>query len=336
LTRGEIPLDATTSDATTSIVSPKAAGMRADRGISLLCPELSRRQVQKLCERGRVLAEGRPLSKSDLLRLGDRITVQIDSRPFATPNPAGLLLVRFESRQWVILAKPAGQPTAPKDSTEIGALANALLARYPELARIGHDAREPGLLHRLDNGTSGLVVAARTAEGFLAASSALSQGKWLKRYLALVGATDLPAAGIIGGQLAQDRRHPERVRLVDEVTLTPTGAEAVWDANGTYELVKGQRHQTRFLVRRRLATVTLVEVAIGAAFRHQIRAHFAAAAWPLVNDEVYGARAEPRLPAQRHALHAARVAWSGTDDLEGFDVEETPPDDLMDLVVDAP
>ena len=193
-----------------TVVSPNAAGMRADSGISRLCPELSRRQIQGLCERGRVFAEGRRLAKSDRLRLGDQITVLVDSRPIATANPAGQLLVRFESRQWVIVAKPAGRPTAPKDSTEIDTLANALVAKYPELARIGHRALEPGLLHRLDNGTSGLVVAARTAEGFHAASNALSRGKWLKRYLAVVEGTGLPPAGVLEGQLAADRRHRGR------------------------------------------------------------------------------------------------------------------------------
>jgi 23S rRNA pseudouridine1911/1915/1917 synthase len=331
-----MPRDATTSEATTTVVVAKAAGLRADRGVSILCPRLSRRQVQKLCKLGRILAEGRPLGKSDLLRQGDRITVLGDSRALATPNSTGHLLVRFESEHWVVVAKPAGQPTAPKDSADVGALANALVAKYPELAAIGHHALEPGLLHRLDNGTSGLVVAARTVDGFRAASSALSQGKWVKRYLAVVEGSDLPPAGILEGQLAANRRCPERARLVENVTMTPAQADAIWDANDTHRLVRGRRHQTRFAVRRRLTAVTIVEVAVGAAFRHQIRVHFAAAGWPLVNDELYGGRAEPRLPGQRHALHAARVAWSGTDSIEGFDVEEPPPQDLLILGVDPP
>lgn len=283
---------------------------------------------------GHVLVARRPLKKSALLQLGDRITVLVEAPPKASPNSQTRLMVRLESSHWVIVSKPAGQPTAPRNTSELDALANALVAAYPEMANVGHHALEPGLLHRLDNGTSGLLVAARRADAFEAASEALKQGGWTKHYLALVHGSDLPPAGTIVGHLQADRRRPRRVIPTRGVAVTPLPAESIWnsDLEASNRRAPAAPHRTRFLVLRTLGNVAFVEVAVGAAFRHQIRAHFSAAGWPLLNDEVYAAGAESGLPPGRHALHAARVAWSGGGAFPGFDVEEPLPDDLAELL----
>lgn len=313
------------------VIGPDQAEQRTDRAIANCRPELSRRMVQTLCESGRVLLRGRPLRKSDPLNAGDCVTVLLDVPREASPDPDTPLTIRFESSDWVVLAKPPGQPTAPRDADERGTLANALLARFPDLKHIGHRPLEPGLLHRLDNGTSGLLVAARTPEAFSSASSALARGEWTKRYLALVHATDLPESGVIRGHLVSSRRNPRRVELEAAASIAVHDLERCPSEWATVERASHcgtKAHETHFSVKLRLGPITYVEIAVSAAFRHQIRAHFSLAGWPLVNDEIYGAVADPRLAPGRHALHAARVAWAGTAGLAGFDVFEPLPADL--------
>jgi 23S rRNA pseudouridine1911/1915/1917 synthase len=314
------------------VIASTVSADRADKILSAAHPELSRRIVQKLCERGRVSVAGHRLAKSDLLRPGDSVRIELDPARVASPNPDLALVIRFESPQWLVVAKPALQPSAPKNAADRGTLANALLARFPELAEIGHSPLEPGLLHRLDNGTSGLLVAARNQSAFDAAAAALASGSWVKQYLALVQqAENLPQAGCIQGRLAASRRSPHRVVLDRESSL-----QMVRDADDTRALDlpkpsqrEGSRtHATHFRIKSRLATATLVEVTVSAAFRHQIRAHFALVGCPLLNDEVYGAARDRRLAPGRHALHAARVAWAGASGLLGFDVFEPLPEDL--------
>jgi 23S rRNA pseudouridine1911/1915/1917 synthase len=268
------------------------------------------------------------------LQAGDVITVLVRPMVAATANPNLALDVRFESRDWVVVAKPAGQPSAPRSSTDLDTLANALVARYPELATVGHRALEPGLLHRLDNGTSGLLVAARHTAAFAAASQALKLGQWSKRYLALVQGNDLPTSATIRGRLVSDRHKPERVNVPDGVTITALEPSA-YDAGDPIPLKEqalGAPHETRFIRLGCEGEFTYVEVAVSAAFRHQIRAHFAALGWPLLNDTIYGANVEPSLAPLRHALHAARVAWVGSEPFPGFDVAEPVATDLAALL----
>lgn len=319
------------------MIGAAACTQRADKALAEAHPRLSRRTVQMLCERGRVWLDNRRLKKSDTLRAGDRVTVMLDAPRIASPAPALPLAVRFESGDWLVLAKPAGQPSAPQNGDERCALANSLVAHYPEVAAVGYNPLEPGLLHRLDNGTSGLLVAARNQAAFEVAAEALRNGCWNKRYLAIVCATDLPGSGCIRGRLVANRRCSSRVQLdtgssfeITREASRPPNSDPIRSPTG-----KSATHETHFWVNRRLAGATLVEVSVSAAFRHQIRAHFARAGWPLLNDEVYGAPRDPRLAVGRHALHAARVAWAGTCGFAGFDVFEPLPLDLASCL-DAP
>ncbi|HMA96783.1 MAG TPA: RluA family pseudouridine synthase [Polyangiaceae bacterium] len=321
------------------LITQEHAGKRADRALSDMSGSLSRRTMQNLCERGRVTCRGRVVGKAELVRGGDEFLILLDPERRAVEDFELELAVRYESRDWVVVSKPALQPTAPTNGLELNTLANALVARYPELAHVGHHPLEPGLLHRLDNGTSGLVVAARSRTAFDAATRALKRGLWTKSYLALVQATQLPRSGTIVGKLRADRRHRRRVELAERLELIP---ESPWQGptrgrQGCAALehdgsADSSRHTTRFRVVSEFEETTYVEVTVGAAFRHQIRAHFAFAGWPLVNDELYGARRDLHLEHLRHALHAARVAWPGCDDVEGFDVCEPLSEDLARLL----
>jgi len=272
-----------------------------------------------------VRLRGRPAKKSDLVLEGDELVVELGPTRAATPRASALAL-RFVSDDWVVAAKPAGLPTAPRNSEDTDTLANALVEAFPEMAAIGHRALEPGLLHRLDNGTSGLIVAARTERAFVRGTRALKACEWNKSYLALITNSTLPDCGILRGRLEAWPGHSKRVRGSSSISLSETTSNAVAEAGAS-------PFETRYLTEMHLTRgLRLVRVFVGPAFRHQIRAHFAEVGAPLLNDEIYGAPREPRLGEGRHALHAARVAWGGDPDLPGFNVTEPLAADLLTLV----
>ncbi len=145
---------------------------------------------------------GRRASKGDAAAAGEVLEVDVEpteASGAATPDPAAPLDVVLERDDLVVVNKPAGVPTAPLHPGERGTVANALVARYPEMAGIGFSPREPGLCHRLDTDTSGLVLAARTATAFAALGAGLKEGRLDKRYLLICQIGDLPGDGLDRG-----------------------------------------------------------------------------------------------------------------------------------------
>jgi len=180
-------------------------GARLDKAVAQLVPELSRARVRRAIELGVVRVNGRRLPKGGVVSRGDVVRIDVASvadTP-AAPTPDAPLNVLLETPQVVVVDKPPGQPTAPLRPGEKGTLVNALLGRYPELVPkdaesfIGHSAREPGVIHRLDTETSGAVVVARTAEAFETLKSALKEGRLDKRYLLVCASEGLPDEGTI-------------------------------------------------------------------------------------------------------------------------------------------
>lgn len=149
------------------------------------------------------------------MRAGQVIEIELPAQATLLPQPEIALDVLLERPDLVVVRKPAGMPTVPLDPAERGSLAAALIGRYPEMAKVGHRPREPGLIHRLDTNTSGLVVAARTGSSFDRLVAALREGRLEKRYLAVVAESGLPDQGVIDGPLGPDPHNRARVR-VDE------------------------------------------------------------------------------------------------------------------------
>jgi 23S rRNA pseudouridine1911/1915/1917 synthase len=293
------------------VVAPGDAGQRLDRLVALH-GGVGRRRARELCEKGHVTVDGRRGRPADPVPSGTAIELEIPGDR-AEPDPLAPLHVRLETGSIVVAHKPAGMPTAPLRPGELGTLANALVARYPEMAAVGQRPREPGLVHRLDTQTSGLLVAGRTADAFLRLSDALRKGALEKRYLAIVTRLDLPAEGTIDAALAPDPRRRGRVRAV------PFGT-------GEY----ARRSLTHYRVLERREALVLVELSMRRGFRHQVRAHLADLGAPLVGDALYGGRPWPEFP-ERHALHASYVAWAGDGTLDGFEVEADMPADMREL-----
>jgi 23S rRNA pseudouridine1911/1915/1917 synthase len=281
-------------------------GERLDRVVARHV-KLGRRKLAELFQRGAVRVGGRVVKKGLVARKGEEVMVRL--APLIVPEPALPLDVRLETKDVVVVDKPAGQPTAPARDGDAGTLAGALLARYPEMAGVGYRAREPGLLHRLDTGTSGLVVAARSARVFTVLRSGLGEGRIEKRYLAVVLASGMPESGVIAARLEPDPSDGRRVVVTGE----PGDA--------------GAAHVTHYKTLRVEGQWALLEVLARHAYRHQVRVHLASLGNPIAGDALYGGPPAP-LSSGRHALHASYVAWAGEADVPAFAVDCPPPADF--------
>jgi 23S rRNA pseudouridine1911/1915/1917 synthase len=183
------------------------------------------------------------------------------------------------------------------------------------MAGVGYRAREPGLVHRLDTQTSGLLLCARTKTAVSTLRDALSQSAVQKLYLALCEDRGLPDRGSIERPLGHDQRRPERVEVLDAL---PAGRYA-------------RPARTGFRVLRRERGLLLVELEAPRAMRHQIRAHLASVGHAILGDVIYGSGLHPALGG-RHALHASYIAWAGDGTLPSCAVRCELPDELERLL----
>ncbi len=268
-----------------------AAAGRLDKAVLARAPGSTRALVAACFAAGGVRADGRPAAKSDRPAPGARIEVsglaETNDRAPA-PEPDAPLAVVFEDAALVAFDKPAGQPCQPVRPLERGTLAGAALARYPELAAVGGDPATPGLLHRLDAGTSGLVVAARTQAAFDAVRAQIAAHEAVKTYLALVeGAVD--RAGGVSGHLAHADSFRGRMRCVSGGAL-PRGERPMFA-------------ETFYRPLRRAGAFTLLEATIRTGVTHQIRCQLASIGHPVAGDALYGARPLPG-GEPGHRLHS--------------------------------
>jgi 23S rRNA pseudouridine1911/1915/1917 synthase len=276
----------------TLTVAPELAGERLDRLLARELEGVGRKRAREWCEAGRVTLDGKRAKPATPVAAGAVVVIDTGDEG-ALPDRSLALDVRFESDEIVVLHKPAGVPSAPLREGELG---------------------EPGLIHRLDTDTSGLLVAARSARAFAALASALSRGELDKRYLAVAERLDLPDEGRVDLELAPDPRKKGRVRVASSE-----------DAGYSHAAT------TRYRVLERAANASLLEVVATPAFRHQVRAHLAAIGAPLIGDTLYGGAPWPG-EHPRHALHASYVAWAGDGTLPSFEVEAALPDELRALL----
>ncbi|HEX2517251.1 MAG TPA: RluA family pseudouridine synthase [Chloroflexota bacterium] len=287
------------------------AGGRLDRFLAGRLPALSRTRLQALTHSGRVLVNGRPGRASQRLASGDRIEVALPQEaPSGTvaPAPEAIPLhVLYEDDDLLVVDKAAGIVVHPAPGHASGTLVNALLAHTPQLSRMGGEQR-PGIVHRLDRDTSGLMVVAKHDQAQRLLARQLRQREMDKRYLALVdGAPVPPRSGSLAGARSTRAgapliesgtveaplgRHPQRSR---PMAIVPEGEG-------------GRPSLTHFAVLRRYARHTLLECRPVTGRTHQIRVHLAAIGAPVVGDRVYGRR-PPSLDLDRHFLHAARLTF---------------------------
>jgi 23S rRNA pseudouridine1911/1915/1917 synthase len=231
--------------------------------------------------------------------------------------------VRYEDPWVAVVDKPAGMPTHPLRPDETGTLANAILARYPETLEIGFARREPGLLHRLDTDTSGLVIVARKPEAFEHLRAASREGRVTKRYSALVEG-EVVAEGRVDYPLVPHRKDPKRVEAVTPNVRLRAGTRT-HEAHTRYRPVR----TFRVAHGEGVAVYTLLEVELETAFRHQVRVHLATVGHPLVGDALYrGPMPEAAMGLARHFLHASEVSFPHPRDGAPTRVTSPLPDDL--------
>jgi 23S rRNA pseudouridine1911/1915/1917 synthase len=219
------------------------------------------------------------------------------------PDPPSGLAVLYADAQLVAMDKPAGLHTAPQGRAGEDTLLARLLERFPEIAALpGRKSGEPGLLHRLDRGTSGIVLAARTSEAFIRLSADFAAGRVRKEYRALCA----PAARLQPGQsFSMESRFAPFGPGRRKVRVVPAGAPDGEAGRGRRKPSPGV-YRTEAAVLQARAGLALVRVVISRGFRHQVRAHLAHLGLPIVGDELYGAPV-PRGGGQRLYLHACAV-----------------------------
>jgi 23S rRNA pseudouridine1911/1915/1917 synthase len=280
-------------------------GERVDRALALITG-LSRREVNALLDGGRVRVGRRAVSShSRRVRAGERLGVEgpIEAERVEAPVADGSVHVAvvYEDEAVIVVDKPAGLVVHPGNGNREGTLVHGLLARFPDIAALGSDGStdRPGIVHRLDKGTSGLLVVARTTEAREHLTAQLSRRTMSRQYVALVFGTIDSDSGLIDAPLGRSDVDPSRIRVQ----------------------AGGRPARTRYTVEDRFtspAPTTLVECRLETGRTHQIRVHLSSIGHPVVGDERYGGRNhrdwaaafDELLPPGRPFLHAARLGFA--------------------------
>ena len=273
---------------------------RLDRYLADQCAELSRAKVQRLIKEGRVQVNGAPTKSSYYPAPGDLVRVQIPEPAGNRPDPEDIpLRIVFEDEHLLVIDKPAGMVVHPSPGHASGTLVNALLAHRPDVARADLDPGRPGIVHRLDRDTSGLLVVAANREVQLALQAQFKARQVSKVYLALVHGRLTPERGAIEAPIGRHPRNRKRMAIV----------------------VEGGRYaRTEYRVREYVVGCTFVEAMPRTGRTHQVRVHFSSIGHPVVGDQVYGHR-RPRVAVPRQFLHAWRLAFKHP--VEGHTLEFT-------------
>jgi len=293
------------------IVSPEEAGERLDRILAAQHPERSRATYQRWIAEGRVEIDGVIASASARPKAGQRVAVRPAPPPPSDAEPEAIpLTVLYEDDDLVVIDKPAGMVVHPAPGHSGGTLVNALLHHFGALP--GEDAARPGIVHRIDAHTSGVMVVARTAAAREGLMAAFATHTIERSYLAI--AVGHPPDAITYETL--HGRHPrDRKRFTTKVT-------------------RGKRALTRVEVLERLHGAALVRCTLETGRTHQIRVHLAEHGAPLLGDPVYGKRSkDPRVRAAadalgRQALHAAVLGFTHPVTSVPMRFETPPPDDF--------
>ncbi len=299
------PIRAADSAETIGYVVPEQlAGERLDRVTATLHPALSRAAIATLIEAGQVTVNGRPAKAATRPIAGARIDLALPRPAEAAATPQDIpLSVVFEDEMIVVIDKPAGMVVHPAPGNSEGTLVNALLGRY---AALPGEAFRPGIVHRLDKETSGLIVIARTPAALASLAGSFKNRLVYKEYLALVAGVPRPADGEISGEIGRDPKQRQRMAVV---------ASGGREAHTTYHTLET------------LGGYALLKVILGTGRTHQIRVHFRAMSFPIAGDSVYG-RPAPALGLHRQFLHAARLRFAHPVTGEQMDFEAPLPTDL--------
>ncbi len=279
------------------------AGRRVDVVVGAVDEVGSRAEAQRLITDGRVLIDDIPVTKRQSVAVGERLVIRLAPRPPSQLVPQDVpLVVRYEDDALVVVDKPAGVVTHPSKGHDSGTLVHGLLARGIG----GGDIERPGIVHRLDRDTSGLLVVAKNDAAHRALQRLLVARSIDRRYLVLVHGT-FPPALTVDRPVGRDRRHRTRMSTQSD---RPREARTHFRRIGAYE-----RH-------------SLLEARLDTGRTHQIRVHLEAVGYPVVGDPVYGRRGSADT-LKRQFLHAWSLTFPHPDSGEQIAVESPLPPDLQ-------
>ncbi len=282
-------------------------GTRLDKFVGERCPELSRTRAQKLINDGYIKVNGRAARTSLRLDAGDEVDVIILHVPPGPLLPEAIpLSVVYEDDDLLVVDKPAGLTVHPAPGHPDHTLLNAILARFPRLADIG-DSLRPGIVHRLDRDTSGLMLVAKNRAAQDNLVDQFKNRSITKAYLVLVKGQLTPECGTIEAAIGRDPGNRKRMAVVSG------GSEA----------------RTGYRVVRYLDGYTLLEVTPETGRTHQIRVHLSAIGYPVVGDPVYGVKS-PHL--SRQFLHASRLGFRLPSTGEYVEFKSELPADLVEAL----
>jgi 23S rRNA pseudouridine1911/1915/1917 synthase len=299
------------------IVSADHATQRLDRFLAVQLPEMSRTRVQSLVDEGRVQVDGTTVKPSYRVEEGDVISVEVPPPPDAAVEAEPISLeVLYEDEDVAVINKSAGMIIHPGAGAETGTMVAALLHRFGGMAglsNVGGPLR-PGIVHRLDKGTSGAVVIAKTDAAHKRLVEEFRDRTVKKTYIALLHGRLKGDAGTIDLPVARDLRRRSRM---------------------TARRREGRQARTDWKMRFRLGAFTFIEADLHTGRTHQIRVHFSALGCPVVGDTLYGAPRQERVQGKllptldRNFLHAARLAFGHPTTGKQLEARAPIPDELV-------
>ncbi|HEY9078023.1 MAG TPA: RluA family pseudouridine synthase [Anaerolineaceae bacterium] len=287
-------------------------GMRLDKFLVASLPEFSRSRLQGLVSDGFVRVNQQQVTKNSLMLFhGDEVQIHLPPPQPSTLEPEEIPLdIIFENDDLILINKPAGMVVHPSAGHESGTLVHAALAYAPEMEGIGGEQR-PGVVHRLDKDTSGLILLAKNDRAHKWLQDQFRLRKIKKVYLALVDGKPPTPSGKIEAAIGRDPSHRKQMAVVSEV--------------------KGRAAVTEYLTRQVFRAHTLLEAHPLTGRTHQIRLHLAMIGCPITGDTLYG-RKTPTVPLKRHFLHAFRLTLILPGESVPVTFEAPLPSELKDIL----
>ncbi|MBK8902635.1 MAG: RluA family pseudouridine synthase [Anaerolineaceae bacterium] len=285
-------------------------GERLDKVLTEHLPTLSRTQIQRLLKEGQILVNGRTAKANLRLEGGEEVSVTLPEPEETELLPEAIPLdIRYEDDDMLVINKPAGMVVHPAVGHNQGTLVNAILAHCPDLPGIGGEKR-PGIVHRLDKETSGLIVIAKNEPALRHLQAQFKDRSVGKQYVALVDGQVQPPTAVIDAPIGRDPRQRKKMAVI------PFGSSA-----------RSRPAQTQYTTITGYDDYTLLRCELFTGRTHQIRVHLAYIGFPIVGDKVYGRR-KPTIPLGRHFLHAAVLKVKRPSDNEELTLHAELPAEL--------
>jgi 23S rRNA pseudouridine1911/1915/1917 synthase len=289
-------------DIETCSFTAAASGSRLDKYVVQQCPDLSRTQVQKLIAGSHILVNGASAKASQKLVTGDKVSIRVPPAPSSSLTPENIpLIIVYEDSDLLVIDKPAGLTVHPAPGHYTGTLVNAVLAHSPDIT--GGAAARPGVVHRLDKDTSGLIIIAKNERAHMKLAAQFKDRQVNKTYVTLVQGRLTPEEGLIEANIGRSPHDRRRMAVI----------------------ARGRTASTFYKVIRYIHNYTLLEVRPKTGRTHQIRVHLAAIGFPVVGDATYGVKS---LWLDRQFLHARKLGFKLPSTGEYREFESALPPDL--------